>query len=278
MNRPRALRAFTIVELILVMLIMVLLAIMAAPNFSRMQKSTRVDEAAKVVISACNKARAEAQRYRTVVAVHFGDDTTGLATKPKPGILPPYGQIEISSMNLGYNDGVGWLSFRPFSVELGYWNSPNWYPHVSKFKVLTPEPLKFNPGVRIITGYFRRSGNDALFGFPKYKNNGGWEGPVGEIKRHCTAYDKRGGSCGYDQNNNYYYILVFDVVTGEHRVIQAGVTQAASRPRIMNDANGAPIRLTHIRMPSGTNQPLTDPRQLGKIIDTYPNAEWMNPF
>ncbi|MCW8133827.1 MAG: prepilin-type N-terminal cleavage/methylation domain-containing protein [Planctomycetota bacterium] len=268
-HAARSRRGFTLVEMLIVLLIIVLLTTLAAPAFSQMVKRTRVDQATTSILSACNRARAEAQRVRTLVALYIGDDTSRLATKPLAGQLPPYGQMEVWTVKLGYNDGISWISCRPDAPEYGYWWSPNWYPcrkHGSD-QNLTGTPLTFSSGVRAVSCVIKKSGNDVHLGFPKYKNDGAWEGPIGEIKRHTVAYDKRGGAAGWDYNWNYPYILVFDTTTGEHRVIQVGVTQAASRARVM------PWTLTGVRKPSvGTPGPL-NLRNLPGEIDNYPTAE-----
>ena len=260
-------RGFTFVELLLVTVIVTMLATMATPAFSAFQKSTRVSQTAKTVLSALNQARTEAQRYRTIVAAYFGDDTSGLSVKPRPGILPPYGQIEVASVNEAYNDGVGWLSFRPFSPEYGYWYTPNWYPCISKKKTLSAEFATFPSGVRVIACDFKRVNGMNILAFPKYKKTGSWEPAAGEIKRHCCAYDKRGAAAGETSQCNYQYLLVYDVTNGEHVIIQIGVFQSNSRPRIL------PFQLTHIQLPWQGPTAL-DPKTLNDQINQYPDAEW----
>lgn len=260
---------FTLVEMLIVLMIIVLLATLAVPAFSQMVKRTRVDQATSAILSACNRARAEAQRVRSLVALYIGDETSGLSTKPLSGQLPPYGQMEIWTVRLGYNDGISWISARPDAPEYGYWWSPNWYP-CRKHGVdqnLTGSPLTFSSGVRALSCVVKKSNGDVNLGFPKFKNDGGWEGPIGEIKRHVIAYDKRGGAPGWDYNWHFPYILVFDVSTGDHRVIQTGVTQGSARPRIM------PWALTGLMKPGlGTPTPV-NPRDLSNLINTYPSAE-----
>src|SRR5690348_10993937 len=73
-TQPVARRGFSMVELILVIVILMILAAVAAPSLSRMMKGSRVQQAAKTVVAALYEARAQAQRYRTVVAVFYGDD------------------------------------------------------------------------------------------------------------------------------------------------------------------------------------------------------------
>lgn len=263
-------RGFTLVEMVLVLFIIVLLATLATPTFSMFLKSTRVQETARTVLSTCNKARAEAQRYRTIVAVLIGDDTGGLKTKPFAGDLPPRGQMEIWAIKLAYNDAVSQLSFTPYCVETPI-STPKWYSYRAKEKLLSPEPIKFNADVRVLTGWFKHDSTTDLnyFYFPLYKNTGAWQAQAGEFKRHCTAYDKRGGACAYDQRNNMKYILVFDPTTGESLVIQAGVWQGSARPRIL------PFQLTHIQQPSGAVKlDQTSPTaSLNYLVNNYPNAE-----
>lgn len=263
-------RGFTLVEMVLVLFIIVLLATMATPTFSMFLKSTRVQETARTVLSTCNKARAEAQRYRTIVAVLIGDDTGGLKTKPYAGDLPPRGQMEIWAIKLAYNDAVSQLSFTPYCVETPG-STPNWYSYRAKAKLLSPEPIKFNADVRVLTGWFKHDSTAGTnyFYFPIYKNTGSWQAQAGEFKRHCTAYDKRGGSCAYDQRNNMKYILVFDPTTGESLVIQAGVWQGSARPRIL------PFQLSHIQQPGGPVKidQSSPTASLNYLINNYPNAE-----
>lgn len=261
-------KGFTLIELVLVMTILALLATMATPAFSMFQKSSRLQQTAITALSAMNRARAEAQRYRTLVAVHFGDDIAMLSQKPKPGILPAYGEMEISCINCSNGDGCGWLSFYPYAPEFNManmWDHRNWYPCTSKKKVLTPVPLKFSSGVRIITCAFRRSNGMNIIAFPYYQKSA-----VGEIKRHCCAYDKRGAAAGYDYQNNFYYALVLDETTGEHLLIQVGVFQSNGRPRIL------PWRISHVQLPwasAPTALNTSDPLDLIKQIDNYPDAE-----
>ncbi len=265
-NPNSARRGFTFVEILLVLTIITMLATMAAPAFSAFQKSTRVQQTARTVLSALNQARAESQRYRTLVATFFGDDTTSLSVKPKNGVLPAYGQIEVAAINQGYNDGCGWISYRPFAPEYGYYNTPNWYPCVSKKKTLSMEFPTFPSGVRVIACDFKRSNGQNILAFPRYKKSGTWEPAVGELKRHCCAYDKRGAAAGEASQCNYQYVIVFDVTTGEHVVIQIGVFQNNARPRIL------PFQLTHIQLP-GQAPKVLDLKTLNDQINNYPDAE-----
>ena len=265
-NPARETRGFTFVEILLVLVIMTMLATMAAPAFSAFQKSTRVQQTSRTVLSALNQARAEAQRYRTLVATYFGDDTTGLSVKPKNGILPPYGQLEVSAVNEGYNDGCGWISFYPFAPEYGYGTTPTWYPCASKKKTLSMEFPTFPSGVRVIACDFKRVNGQNILAFPRYKKTGTWEPAVGEIKRHCCAYDKRGAAAGEASQCNFQYVLVFDVTTGEHVIIQMGVFQSNARPRVL------PFQLTHIQLPWKSPTPL-DLKTLNDQINNYPDAE-----
>ena len=264
-NRTAQRRGFTLVEIAVVLVIMTLLATMATPAFSQFVKGNRIQQTAKTVLSALNQARAESQRYRTLVAVYFGDDVSQLKQKPKVGVLPPYGQMEVSSVNEGYGDGVGWLSFKPFAVEYGYYSTPPWYPCISKKKTISTEFPTFPDGVRVIACDFKRVNGQNILAFPYYCNSGTWEAATGEVKRHCCAYDKRGASAGETSQSNFRYVLVYDVKTGEHLIIQTGVFQANARPRIL------PFQLTHIQKP-WQNPTVLDLKQLNNEINLYPDG------
>ncbi|MCW8131914.1 MAG: prepilin-type N-terminal cleavage/methylation domain-containing protein [Planctomycetota bacterium] len=236
-------RGFTLVELIVVLFIILLLIGVATPAFSQMLKTSRVQQAAQVASAALFQARAEAQRYRQMVTVNFGDDQAKLPVKPPAGVLPPKGQIELWATLVGDSDQVG-------AGSPPLLNGSDWYPYgatlAEKDRLINPQPITFADGVRILSGNFQKSWSgskyDHTFSFGSFHTTA----PEGEVKRHNVAYSRNGGMPGwYDGLNSYFTILVFDENTGEHLIIWCGEWRASSKPRIL------PYSLTQIAGRSG---------------------------
>jgi len=274
------LTGFTMIELIIVLLIMAMLTVMIVPTLSRMTKGSKVRQTAQTVVSALYRARALAQKYRSTAAVFYGDDPTAHPparwVPPLTTTLPKYGQIEIwsvrtaESWNWVYSDrGYGWSEdgmtatlatpYDPTTGTPGWGNGESWFPYYAKDQLLTPQPISFPDGVRIMAGkiYVHGSGSfDKLdFGHPwspwNYQAT-----PVGEIKRHSSVYTKNGSCPTYDDYHCYLTVLVWDVNTGEHLIVEVGEHKSSSRPRILEK------KLTHV---NGT--PLTDYRLISTLLN-----------
>jgi prepilin-type N-terminal cleavage/methylation domain-containing protein len=254
-SREQSERAFTLVELLLVMFIIALLATTGAPLFSKLVQGSRVQQGVAAVESALFHARSEAQNLRLQVAVYYGDNLNGLVTTPNP--VPPPGSIEVWSVrgSSGYGSFGGYGATLPFDPSNA---NPAWYPFRFTVKLINKQPITLPSSVRVIAGRFRRvwngSGYNCVFDFPSYRKDS-----VGEIKRHHTVFSQRGGLVRNDCAYAYNHLLVFDETSGEHAVMEAGRCQTATRPRRM------PYMLTHV---GGTK--LTDFRQIGPLINNFP--------
>jgi type II secretory pathway pseudopilin PulG len=254
---PRGAAAgFTLVELILVMFIILLLMIMAAPMLSKFLKTSRVQQTAQTIFTALFHGKGEAQRYRRLVGVFFGDDQSKLNPKPSPGVLPPNGKIEIWTVKTAGGDKIG-------ATEAPLGNLGEWYPYKDPDRNLTPSALTFPDGVRILSGLFSR---ELVAG--KYEHGFGHPPPrfqksaIGECKRHNIIYARNGGMPGYSDGIwSYFNLLVFDEATGEHVIVWCGEWRGNARPRIL------PYSLTRIRPSSGVWQSLTNFRDISDNID-----------
>ncbi|HYF50884.1 MAG TPA: prepilin-type N-terminal cleavage/methylation domain-containing protein, partial [Planctomycetota bacterium] len=234
-REPAQPRGFTLIELILVVVILVILATIAAPSLSRFMKSSRVDQTAKSVVAALYEARALAQRYRTTVAVFYGDDPARHGANwvpPLSSTLPSKNRMEIWSVKT-----VGSNAFHPvYSDRSYYWSedmftssfsTPNnpagptmawqsWFPYYDKNRLLSESPYTIADGVRILSGDFDTQTGDFAFG-------GFWAGNnVGEIKRHNSVYTRGGQIPTYSNMYCYRWVLVYDTASGDHLVIEVG--------------------------------------------------------
>ena len=230
---PATRAGFTLIELLLVVFIMVLLTMMTMPLFYQFVKTSRVQQTANIVATTISRARMEAMRTRKMIGIFFGDNPAYCAITPTPGILPPSGRIEIwtvkdNSWN-DQNDEEGINSGAPFN------NQGVWYPYKDPDRCLTPEPITYPEGVRILCGQFWH-GAGPWYGFgwqrdwhPQYKPV-----PDGELKRHILALGRNGMMPGwFDGMNSWWSVLVFDTQTGEHLLISAGDWMTSSKPRIL---------------------------------------------
>ena len=264
---------FTLVELILVMAIMILLATLAVPMMSKLLRSSRVNQGAKILLTALWRGRSEAMRFRSTAAVFFGDDTSRLLTQPLAGVLPERGKLETWMvkeytdtnnyyLNLGRGSDCPYCpetGGMPPGVDLGGFGG--WYPFRIKTRLLSPEPLTLPEGVRALSGRLPTLvGNAADWDYGNFCNTGP-NGPIGEIKRHNIVYAKSGSLGSAGSIFAYGYVLVFDNETGDHIVIQAGQWRAATRPRILT------YRLANIG-----GVPVTNTRQIPKLMNDYVGA------
>jgi prepilin-type N-terminal cleavage/methylation domain-containing protein len=261
---------FTMMELLIVLLIIALLTVVITPNFSKMMKGSRVQQAAQSVVSSLYRARALAQKYRSTVGVFYGDDPSAHPAArwvpPLSTTLPKYGQIEIwsvrtaESWNWVYTDrGYGWSEdgvtatlATPYDPVANTGNGADWFPYYARDQLLTPQPISFPDGVRIMAGRIDTGGQTKLdFVFWSYLND-----PVGEIKRHNSVYTKNGSCPTYDQYHCYLTLLIWDVTTGEHVIVEVGEHKSSSRPRILDK------KLTHIN-----GAPLTDYKAISSLVN-----------
>jgi len=282
---------FTFVELILVLFILALLSAIAIPVFGSMLKTTRVEETTKVVTSTLLRARAEAQRLRNAVSVFYGDDLSNSKVQPLAGVLPDYGHIEIWSVKCVNNGAAVDCTTDPWAPEFPY-GVYGPYPFRFKLSPLTADPIVFPDGVRVIAGIFTTNYTNRPYLYDKqglppvrafgYENNS--KGPIGEIKRHQTTFDKSGRLAG---TMHYYtdpYVLIFDVKSGEHRVVRCGdYTYGGTRPYVVAlGTQRDPVAVNYIAPLSGyqavlnASTQLNDFKQLNQMIDSVPNANYWN--
>lgn len=247
-------RGFTVLELLLVLLIILLLSAVAVPNLSRLLRTTKVSEAARIVCSAVWTASGEAQRSRHAVALVFGDDWSVVNPAPalyqrttvvqggygiySPCPLPARGLIESWEAAVGRAFMFNATSL-PYAPDYNN-NMQNelkaqlWYPfHYLDSKLSDLGTLPED--IRVIAGnYVKNAGEPfARFQFGNYQKS-----PSGEFKRHCVIFHNTGA-----QNSNgsalvrdwycYEYLLIFDAASGENCVVWLGNYCSRSRPQVM---------------------------------------------
>lgn len=250
-------RGFSLIELSLAMFVMTLLCAMVAPAFAKLTKTSKVDQAAKIVMSAMYRARSEAQRYRTAVGVYYGDSCATLSPAPLAGVVPAANRIELWTVQCVSYSGMGTDS-QPYSPDQPN-GPPPWYPYRFPDRKLS-ETYTLPDGVRVMSGAFSVSGNRGFFNFSSYRKDA-----MGELKRHHTVYDGRGSMPSYlNYWWSWYHVVVFDEASGDHLVIEAGQWQSSTRPRIL------PNRITDIGQLWGVSTPLTNPADLAKMLDSFP--------
>ena len=240
---------FTLVELLVVLFIMVLLTVVAAPLFSQMLKSSRVEKTVNALYAAFWSARSQAQNYQNnVVGVFFGENPTNMNPQPVSGVVPPQGQIQVWTCAIQWGDSWG----NGHSPAGGY--GLDWHPYKNLVRPLLVQPITYPDNVRISAGHFFDWEFDASgkrmfrWFYPAYQKSA-----IGEVKRHHTAFCPDGtipgwgGTWGYQ--HSYQWVLVWDETSGEHVVIQAGEggRSSSTRPRIVCRA------LTHVGVTNVTN-------------------------
>lgn len=249
--RPRQPRAFTLVELLVVMSIIALLIAVASPRLIATVRGSNLDITVQTTLKALAIARLEAINYRLTVAVYFGDENSHFKQPLTAGVLPKPGQITVfTQQNPGY--------FYKNPVTPGYDPSPAWYPYRFPQIDVTDAPFAIPDGVRVISGRYWEWNNRKVFSFPYYHNDA-----IGELKRHHAVIYRDGSTSIVTYVQDYYaysHLLVFDEKTGAHVVIEVGDQFGARRPRVLKD-----VQLTHI----GSN-PVKKFEDIGTLIDSYP--------
>jgi prepilin-type N-terminal cleavage/methylation domain-containing protein len=245
----RRTQGFTLIEMLIVMFIMALVFGVGVVSFAKLAKTSRIQQAVEAVMTALWHTRAEAQTQRTVVCLFYGDDTSGLKTKPLPGVLPKWGEMEIWSVG---TTGAQ----RPENVMASA-SPPSWYPYHYKKKCLTTQPLTLPADIRVHAGRYTRTNAMRSFSFPDMQNTGTYAG-IGELRRHNTPFWRTGnGMWAWDNPD----VIVWEPSSGEHVVIHACETYGwsrNSRPRIETRA------LTHFN-----NVLLKSYRDLDGLLDKY---------
>ena len=250
--------AFTLIELVLVMFIMVLLTVMVVPSFSKLVKTSRVQQASQQVLAMLWQARSEAERCRDPVVVFFGDDPAKLPVQPLPGVLPPKGGIEMWSCQRGWSPGWedDFLGDEPlpYYVENPGQAVPGWYPFRVKLTNMTPVDGTFPDGVRVLCGMLL---NGHIGWIPPYDFDhafylwGYRQDPVGEIRRHQIAYGRGGGLAP----TSYNVVIVYDEISGDYLLILPDTGGNATHPVIIPD-----------RLKTIGGAPLNDARDLPKML------------
>ena len=246
MKRNSPPRAFTIIELVLVLFIMLLLTSMALASMSRLLRTSRIDQATRTVLSALMRARAEAQRNRATVTVFFGDDPLTMNPKPTPGVLPAKGEIEMWTVR-DVSNGASVESmvspYEPGNPSMSAYGGTTGYPFWVKIAPASIDPYTMPDGIRIFAGVYTTNYTNRTsmwdpsglppqraFGFESFSR-----GPIGQIKLHAITYDKSGrvaGSMYY--GGTYAYLLILDTATGDHRIVRVGdYTYGGTRPYVV---------------------------------------------
>jgi type II secretory pathway pseudopilin PulG len=240
---------FTLIELVVVMFVIILMTVAVAPSLSRLLKNSRVQEAAQTVTAALYRARGEAMRYRSCVALLYGDDPSkipaGRWAPPVSTTLPPNNKMEIWTMktdlagnvNTLYREsGNGWAE-DGLTATMTSPHNPigppqawvNWFPFFSKIRLLSND-LTFPQGTRIIAGNFTSSTRHF---HAKPDGNSFKPDSVGEIKRHESVYSSNGSVPTHTDLYVFRYVMIFDEASNEHVVIEVGEWKSVSRPRIV---------------------------------------------
>ncbi len=256
-------RGFTLIELILVIFIMALLTAMTTPMLFQFVKTTKVQQTVKAISTSLYRARTEAMRTRKMVGVYFGEDPTSCKTPPLPGVLPSKGRIEVWTVRDSYdsgdfqNEGGCMGSTTPYNLPF---DGANWYPYRHPDRCLTPEPISYPDGVRILAGKFSNNATAPkyVFGWPKdYMATA-----EGEIKRHNITFASTGAmAMPIDGVNSWWNLLIFDEQTGEYTLLSCGEWLTSARPRVLN------FQLSGLYGPSGTYYPLTNKLDIPKLVE-----------
>jgi type II secretory pathway pseudopilin PulG len=272
LHRRKRCFGFTLIELIIVVLIIITLFSIAVPSFSKLFKTSKVQQAAQAVFTSVWHARSSAQSLlgQYDVAVYYGDDLTQLSPKPIADVLPEWGQMSIWAVRtnrelIDYTTGP-YCPETPSSV-------PVWYPFCYPRSPLLSAPHTLPTDIRALAGRYVSSVSSGkpyrTFYFPDYQRSA-----KGEIKRHSSVFGRNGGLSAA----SYEHLLLFDPSSGSHIVLEVGSKgAAATRPRIVVDPGAKqPATLTHIGhagkyLPSNASvKPIADFRQLGNLVNTDP--------
>ena len=245
--RRRAPGAFTLIELMLVMVVIAIMVVIATPSFAKLSKRTKVEQAANSVMGALWEARSLAQRNRITVAVLFGPDRS----------IPP-APVETAEYRLPEKNAIEIWQMRdrgsePYAPEYPGGGPPDWYPYRFPMRKLTPIPITLPEGVRVITG---RMGDNS--GWYIYAADGSDEfkkSAVGVWKRHAAVFVRSGAMSWYSHRQ----VLIYEEASGDHLMITIGNNyNGTQRPRI--DRN-------RIRKVAGNK--LADPRLLHQEINAW---------
>lgn len=283
-SKPRASSVrsagFSIPELLVVMMIVAVLAAVAVPSFSKLVKTSSVDQACQAVMTSIFHARAEAMRARRVVALYIGDDLTALKTQPLAGVLPPRGEVRLYSVKTQPVDRIS-SGEMPFSMPSG---AAQWYPFVDVDRELEPVGVSLPSNIRVLAYCFNRykdaSGNwhnelslpngtldpaqaaanpqAVVMQFNSFYYKKG--DSTGELIRHALVFGKNGGMpCWYDGLHCFWSVLVINTNSGDHAIISAGEYRCSARPLVL------PYQLTDIQDTSGGWHHLSNPDDIRKL-------------
>jgi prepilin-type N-terminal cleavage/methylation domain-containing protein len=226
-------KGFTLLELIVVTLVILLMIGVAAPMFSKLVKTSRVQQTVNTVMTSLWHARSEAMRYRSNVAVLYGPDR--FKCNPPPldiptRQLPAKGKIEIWTVKAGDSDslGAGWGCYSP-----GFNPTPDWYPFSFPERDLTPQDFTYPDGVRIVCGRVATWWNSSTDNGTLFENKAFKKDSIGQWKRYTSVYSRTGGHVSYDLSNAYDHVMVFDEASGDYALVKVGEWKASTRPRII---------------------------------------------
>jgi prepilin-type N-terminal cleavage/methylation domain-containing protein len=172
-------RAFSLPELLVVLVVIMLLSSVAVPQLAKFMRTSNVAQATREVVSVLWRASGEAQRMRKRVAVVYGEEPSRFV-KPdivrllggvwSPVSLPLQGKIEMWTVRPsdgGMNKmGAGRA---PYAPEYGGSEIvPLWYPYRYQIQPLIAQPITLPTGIRVVAGYYRTVSNGDTFDFPSY--------------------------------------------------------------------------------------------------------------
>jgi prepilin-type N-terminal cleavage/methylation domain-containing protein len=140
-------KAFSLIELLMVMAVGLVLMVMAIPAFTKIARKSKVQQTAESLVVTFNNALLMSKQLcrPEAIVVYFGDDFSSVKTKPPVGVLPKYGNIEIWTAKHNTNGGPY------YAAGGGVWPGPCWSPYVTPLEPMSV-PLTFPEGVRIIAG------------------------------------------------------------------------------------------------------------------------------
>jgi prepilin-type N-terminal cleavage/methylation domain-containing protein len=259
--RPPRHAGFTLIELIIVMAIIVMISVVAAPSLSSLLKSSKVQEAANIIMAALYRTRGEAVRTRAPVGLFFGDSAArhpaARWVAPLSTTLPPEGMLEIWSVvndtttntsPMYRNSAASWTE-DGFSAGMCTPKNPSggsmayvgWFPWYVKTRIRA-NPIALPNDIRIIAGNYWQEypvGTTVrVFKNYNWANGNFIQDRIGEIKRHHIVFNSNGSiPCHNGDNHTFRHVLIFDQAQNNYIVVEAGEYLSMARPRVVNSSN-----------------------------------------
>jgi Tfp pilus assembly protein FimT len=259
--------AFTLLELLLVCIILVLLMSVATPALARLFKTSKVEQSVNIIMGVLWRASGEAQRLKQPVGVFFGDEPgkapISVLFRKSAGVwepvsLPPQSKIEVYTV-LASNNGT--IGSRTIYTMPTIASPPSWMPFRHQMTPLTTGDVSLPDGVRVLFGKLENGypyiSGDVCLTQRAYKRS-----PDGEAKRHEAIFHASGSTISFDWSAHCYnHLCVFDN-SGAHAVLKIGDPWKRARPKLIY-YNG----LKGIGYPP---KKILKPTDLTDFLDNYP--------